>query len=85
MQDTASVHERIRAILSHKLNVDPPASDVDLLATGLLDSLMFASLLVDLQESFGVNIELEKLDLDDFKSVDRIANLVVGADRCRNG
>jgi acyl carrier protein len=85
MQDLARVQERIRAIFVEKLNLDPPEADVDLLAIGLLDSLLFLSLFLHLEESFGVKIELEKLDFEDFKSVDRIARLVVAAESRDDG
>jgi acyl carrier protein len=67
------------------LNIDPPAIDVDLLATGVLDSLTFVSLFLNIEESFGLKIELEKLDFEDLKSVDRIARLVVAADGRKDG
>jgi D-alanine--poly(phosphoribitol) ligase subunit 2 len=79
MQDPVSVNARIVAIFNEKLNIDRPANDVDLFETGVLDSLMFLSLLLELEKSFGVRIELEKLDFGDFKSVDRIVQLVVAA------
>jgi acyl carrier protein len=79
MPDLTSIRARIEAIFSEKLNIDPPAIDVDLLATGVLDSLMFVLLFLNIEESFGLKIELEKLDFEDFKSVDRIARLVVAA------
>jgi acyl carrier protein len=85
MRDPASVHARIGVIFYEKLNIDRPATDVDLLETGVLDSLMLLSLLLELEKSFGVRIELEKLDFDDFKSVDRIVQLVVAADGRRDG
>ena len=77
MQDPASVDARIGVIFNEKLNIDRPANDVDLLQTGVLDSLMFLSLLFELEKSFGVRIELEKLDFESFKSVDRIVQLVM--------
>jgi acyl carrier protein len=77
MQDPASVDARIGVIFNEKLNIDRPANDVDLLQTGVLDSLTFLSLLFELEKSFGVRIELEKLDFESFKSVDRIVQLVM--------
>jgi acyl carrier protein len=79
MGEIEAIHERIRAIFSERLNVEPPPRDVDLLEIGLLDSLMFVSRLLHLEESVGVRIELHKLNLETFTSLDRIASFVVAA------
>jgi acyl carrier protein len=46
---------------------------------------MFLSLLFEFEKSFGVRIELEKLDFESFKSMDRIVQLVMAANSSRDG
>jgi len=50
--------------------------DVDLLKTGLLDSLQLVYLLLLIEEEFGRRISLEAIELDDLRSLARLAELV---------
>lgn len=63
-------------LFSEELNVEVPAPETDLLRTGLLDSLKFVDLLFSLEQEFGAQIDLDKLDLDHFRTVDQIARIV---------
>jgi acyl carrier protein len=67
------------ALFQNRLNVDVPSPDTDLLETGTLDSLKFVDLLACLEEEFGVQVSLEDLELDSFRSISRIAEFVAGA------
>lgn len=50
--------------------------DTEVIENGMLDSLAFVKLLVELENEFGIKIDLTALDLDDFSSVTRVARLV---------
>lgn len=63
---------RLRA----NLNVDVPSADLDLIETGLIDSLTFVELLLLLEEEYGVTVDVADLVLDDFRSVQRIAAFI---------
>lgn len=51
--------------------------DIDLLETGLVDSIGLVELILELEERFGVSLPMEDLEIDDFRSVYRIADLIV--------
>jgi D-alanine--poly(phosphoribitol) ligase subunit 2 len=51
--------------------------DVDLLETGLVDSIGLVELILELEERFGISLPMENLEIDDFRSVYRIADLIV--------
>lgn len=85
MEGLIGVHEQVRAFFCEQLHVDPPADDADLLEGGLLDSLFFVSLLVHLEQSFGVKVDLEKVDIEAFKSIARIAEFVASTNGRREG
>lgn len=51
--------------------------DIDLLETGLVDSIGLVELILELEERFGVTLPMEDLEIDDFRSVYRIADLIV--------
>ena len=68
--------ERIAMIFPHLLHIDPPAIDTDLFDSGVLDSLGFVELLLRLEQEFGVSVALDDLELDNFRTVGRIAEFV---------
>lgn len=72
------IESRIWRIFREELHVDVPAVDTDLLAAGTMDSLTFVQLLVRIEEEFGRRIPVEELQLDDLRSIARIASLLQG-------
>ena len=76
MPDVNQLRERIAAVFSGGLQLDVPASDTDLFETGILDSLAFVQLLVQLEEEFGVTTSVDDLELDNFRSLDSIAAFI---------
>jgi acyl carrier protein len=44
--------------------------------TGLLDSLALVELIVEIEQQFGIQIPLEEIEIDHFRSVVRIAEFV---------
>ena len=76
MKEHAELKERIAIIFSEHLNIEAPLAETDLVATGAIDSLALVELLVRLEQSFGVNISVDDLELDNFRSIDSIAKFV---------
>lgn len=73
------VHE-IQAIFSNVLMRDGVLATTDLLETGLLDSLGMVELLFHLEQRFGFATNFADLDFENFRSIERIAEMVVNAD-----
>lgn len=71
-----ALYDEIITIFLERLNVTVPSLDADLLATGVLDSLALVELLVQIEARYGVQISLEKLDFEDFRSVAAIAAFI---------
>ena len=78
MADDAVV-ERIRGLFVEALNVPAPDPAADVVETGLLDSLALVTLLFEVEREFGIQIPLDTLDVDDFRTVERLAALVEAA------
>ena len=76
MQNGKALHDRIAKVFTDRLNTDVPSVDTDLFETGILDSLRFVELLAALEESFGVRVSVEELEIDDFRTLSRIAQFV---------
>jgi acyl carrier protein len=74
--DDAQVIDRVQRLFVETLNTAPPAAEADLIDSGVLDSLALVELLFALEREFGVTIPLEELDIDSFRSVTSIAELV---------
>jgi methoxymalonate biosynthesis acyl carrier protein len=70
---------RLKKIFSEKLLVEVESPDTDLLESGILDSMAFVELLLNLENEFGFQVAIESLDIEDFRSLSRIAELMEGA------
>ena len=70
------VHEKLTELFARKLNLEVPSFETDLVGTGLLDSLALVELLAQLEETFGVPISIDDLELENFRSIDSIAGFV---------
>jgi len=77
MADRATVQRRIADWFLKSLNLEIPSPEMDLFDTGVLDSLAFVELVLHLEQEFGVKITLEQVEIDNFKSVERIATLLL--------
>jgi D-alanine--poly(phosphoribitol) ligase subunit 2 len=73
------VTDRVQRLFLETLNLQVPSPDTDLIEGGLLDSLALVELLFALEREFDVTIALEELDIDSFRTVNRIAQFVDGA------
>src|SRR5262245_47167643 len=71
-----ALRERIAAIFVEKLQIAVPSAETDLLETGILDSLQLVDLILTLETEFGIRISLDSLDLESFRSISRIADLI---------
>jgi len=72
-----SIHDRINKLLSEKIHVEAPSVETDLMESGLLDSLSLVELMAGLEDEFGVKISFDEIELDNFRSVARIAEFVI--------
>jgi acyl carrier protein len=70
------VHQKLTELFAKKLNLDVSSVDTDLVETGLLDSLTLVELLTQLEETFGVSISTDDLELENFRSIASIAGFV---------
>ena len=75
---TQSINATISRLFQERLNVDVPTMDSDLFENGVLDSLRFVELLALLEETFDVRIAIDELELDDFRTVQRISDFIAG-------
>jgi acyl carrier protein len=66
----------VRQLIVDKLTVDVASDDTDLLTEGVLDSVTLVQLIMHLEQTFDIRVELADLEIDDLRSVRSIATLV---------
>jgi D-alanine--poly(phosphoribitol) ligase subunit 2 len=71
--------ERVQLLIRDALSVDVPDGDTDLIESGLLDSLALVTLIVEIEQEFGVELPLDDFDVNRFRSVQRIAEFLTEA------
>lgn len=76
MNDTHAIIERLGDVFVESFHIEVPSADTDLLESGILDSFQFVELLLELEKRFGFRIKLEDIELDDLRTLKRIARLV---------
>ena len=76
MTDTNAIIERLGALFVESFHIKVPSADMDLLESGILDSFQFVELLLELEQRFGLRIKLDDIELDDVRTLKRIARLL---------
>ena len=73
---TSTICLKLRNIFENRLQVSVPADTTDLFETGLMDSLMLVDLLSELEREFSLCLTLSELNIDVFRTIERIAEFV---------
>jgi methoxymalonate biosynthesis acyl carrier protein len=79
LTDTNAIIERLGAVFVESFHIEVPSADIDLLESGILDSFQMVELLSELEQRFGLRIQIEDIELDDLRTLSRIARMVVAA------
>jgi acyl carrier protein len=72
----AILHDRISNIFIEHLRIQPPSPDTDIIENGMIDSLSLVDLIAHLEQEFSIRIPLNELDLNYFRSIDRIGEFI---------
>ena len=56
-----------------------PSQEADSIESGLIDSLALVELLFAIEREFSVSLPLDDLEIENFRSVNRISEVIVGA------
>jgi methoxymalonate biosynthesis acyl carrier protein len=75
LDDVASL-QGIAQLFVKELNVEVPSIETDLIETGILDSLTFLELLVQIEKRFSIKVCMEELDIESFRSIPKIVAFV---------
>jgi acyl carrier protein len=67
---------RIQRIFEQAFDVPAPAPQTDIIEAALLDSLALVAFLFEVEQQLGIEIPVESLELEDFRTIERIARLI---------
>lgn len=76
MQPEAKTVERVRHLIREVLSIEAPDDGTDMIESGVLDSLALVSLIAEIEEEFQLELPLDDLDVDQFRSAERIAQML---------
>jgi D-alanine--poly(phosphoribitol) ligase subunit 2 len=66
----------VQSVLRDHLNVVLESPDVNLLESGLVDSVGLVELIVWLEDRLGMSLPMDALEIDDLRSVNTIVSLI---------
>jgi acyl carrier protein len=75
--DHRTVQARLSALFSEVMQVEVPSVETDLFDTGILDSQMFVELLLHIEQSFHMQINIEDFKMENFRCIGQIASLIL--------
>ena len=67
---------RVAAVFADVVGIEAPDPGIDLIETGIIDSLTLIELIHALELEFKTELPLEELDIERFRTIDTIAELV---------
>jgi len=70
------LQREITAIFAERFDTKLDSVEVDLLETGLVDSVKIVDLVLELEQRFGVSLSFEDLEIEDFRTVPRLAERI---------
>lgn len=76
LNDKDAIGQRLLNLFADAFQIEAPAANLDLIDSGVLDSLQLVELLYRLEREFGARIPIENIDLDDLRTLERIAGLI---------
>jgi D-alanine--poly(phosphoribitol) ligase subunit 2 len=76
MENLEKLQLQIVEIFSQCFEIKLPSEEVDLLDTGIVDSVRIVELVLEIEQRFGVSLPFEDLEIDDFRTVKRLAECI---------
>ena len=71
-----NVKETVRNFINNSINIDGLGDDENLFESGIVNSLFAVQLMTFVERNFGIEIGMEDLDVENFKSVSATAMFI---------
>lgn len=75
--DPSEIREAIRGFISRAVNLDKLGDDDDLFASGIVNSLFAVQLMTFIERTFGIEVQMDDLDMVNFKSLNATTAFVL--------
>ena len=75
------LQRQITDIFAERFETRLESPQVDLLETGLVDSVKIVELVLEIEQRFGVSLPFEELEIEDFRTVSRLAERIARTTR----
>ena len=76
MQTLDKLQQEITDIVAGRFETKLDSLDVDLLESGIVDSVRIVELVLEIEQRFGVSLPFETLEIEDFRTVPRLAERI---------
>ncbi len=76
MEKLDKLQWEIATIFAERFDTKLESREVDLLETGLVDSVRLVELVLELEQRFGVSLPFEELEIEDFRTVPKLAERI---------
>ena len=76
MEKLEKLQQHIVDIFAEHFETRLPSEEIDLLETGLVDSIKIIELVLELEQRFGVSLPFEELEIEDFRTVAKLAERI---------
>ena len=76
MSSRIQLEREIAEIFAGRFDTRLESDDVDLLESGLVDSVRIVELVLEIEQRFDVSLPFEELEIEDFRTVARLADRI---------
>jgi D-alanine--poly(phosphoribitol) ligase subunit 2 len=76
METLDKLQQQINDIFAERFETKLDSLDIDLLDTGIVDSVRIVELVLEIEQRFGVSLPFEALEIEDFRTVPRLAERI---------
>ena len=74
--NTQEIRQTVREFISSSIDISNLGDDENLFETGIVNSLFAVQLMTFIEKTFGIEISMDDLDIENFKSISATAAFV---------
>jgi D-alanine--poly(phosphoribitol) ligase subunit 2 len=76
MESLDKLQQQITDIFAERFETRLGSVEVDLLESGIVDSVRIVELVLEIEQRFGVSLPFDELEIEDFRTVPRLAERI---------
>jgi D-alanine--poly(phosphoribitol) ligase subunit 2 len=76
MDRQEQLQQQIAEIFAGRFETKLDSDDIDLLESGIVDSVKIVELVLEIEQRFGVSLPFEELEIEDFRTLSRLAERI---------